>query len=160
MNIVIGADGYGYELKEAVLAHLRERGDVQVEDVGVASADGATPYYQTADEAAARVARGDVERAILICGTGMGMCIIANKHPGVFAAVCENVEAAEKSRSINNSNVLTLGGMVTSPADGVRIVDAWLATDFAQGWNPDIQSFLRRSMDDIAEFERRTFQDS
>lgn len=160
MNIAIGADGFGYELKEAVLAHLSQRDDVQVEDMGIASADADTPYYQTADAVAARVARGEVDRGILFCGTGMGMCIIANKHPGVFAAVCENVDAAARSRSINNSNVLTLGGMVTLPADAARIVDAWLATDFTQGWEPDIQSWLRRSMDDIAELERETFKRS
>lgn len=160
MNIALGADGYGYELKRAVLAHLRQRGDVRVDDVGIASADADTPYYQTANIVAARVSSGEVERGILICGTGMGMSIIANKHAGVFAAVCENVKAAENSRSINNSNVLTLGGMVTSPADAARIVDAWLDTEFTQGWSSDIQSWLRRSMDDIAELEERTFKDS
>ncbi|MEM9490170.1 MAG: RpiB/LacA/LacB family sugar-phosphate isomerase [Myxococcota bacterium] len=155
---MLGADSYGYSLKEALRAHLLGRSDMRITDVSPQSADADAPYYKTADAVASRVARGEFERGILVCGTGMGMCIIANKHPGVFAAVCENVEAAVKSRSINNSNVLTLGGFVTQPDDAVQIVDAWLAAEFTQGWEPDLQSWLRTSMDDIAEFERQVFQ--
>lgn len=69
---------------------------------------------------------GRAERALLVCGSGMGMAIVANKAPGVYAAVCENVEAARKARSINNSNVLTLGEMVTSAELAQEIVKVWL----------------------------------
>ena len=79
---------------------------------------------------ASRVSRGEVGRGILVCGTGMGMAIIANKFPGVYAAVCENRTAAERARSINNSNVLTLGGFVTPPEEAKEIVEAWLMTEF------------------------------
>ncbi|MEM9452775.1 MAG: RpiB/LacA/LacB family sugar-phosphate isomerase [Myxococcota bacterium] len=158
LNIVLGADKYAYALKEALREYLMGRDDVHVTDVGVGSADADIPYYKTADAVGARVAGGEFERGILVCGTGMGMCIIANKHPGVFAAVCENVEAAVKSRSINNSNVLTLGGFVTPPAEAIKIVDAWLAAKFTQDFEPDLQSWLRGSMDDIAEIERQVFR--
>lgn len=157
-GIVLGADAYGYELKEALREHLVRRGDMRIVDASVQATDADTPYYKTADTVATRVARGEFERGILVCGTGMGMCIIANKHPGVFAAVCENVDAAVKSRSINNSNVLTLGGFVTQATEAIQIVDAWLAAEFTQGWEPELQSWLRSSMDDIATFERRVFK--
>ena len=87
----------------------------------------------------------------------MGMAIIANKFPGVYAAVCENTHAAEKSRSINNANVLTLGGMFTTPQLAQEILNTWLSTDFAQGWDPAIQAWLENSLTEIAELESTQF---
>lgn len=156
-DVVIGGDAYGFRLKEAVKKHLRDRG-LQVEDVGVHRADEERAYYDVAAEVASRVSRGDVDRGILVCGTGMGMAIIANKSAGVYAAVCENRAAAERSRSINNSNVLTLGGLVTSEDAVGEIVDAWLDTEFAAGWDPPIQEFLRDSVGEIRSLERRAFR--
>lgn len=155
LRIALGADGYGYELKARLQTHLENRGDVVVTDAGVQSLQGDTPYYKTAYRVGTEVARGAIHRGILVCGTGMGMCIMANKIPGVFAAVCENKEAAIKSRSINNSNILTLGGFVTSPADSIEIVDAWLSTEFTHGWEPEIQEWLRDSMGEIREIEQQ-----
>ncbi len=152
MNIAIGCDAYGYALKEVVKQRLAERG-ICVEDLGVHEERETRAYYEVAFEAASRVARGEVDRAVLVCGTGMGMAIVANKLPGVYAAVCENRKAAEHARSINNANVLTLGGMVTPPETAGEILDAWLDTDFASGWEPSIQDFLCRSMADIRALE-------
>ena len=87
----------------------------------------------------------------------MGMAIIANKYPGVYAAVCENIHAAEKARSINNSNVLTLGGLFTTSLLAQDIVEAWLNTEFTQGWDLEIQTWLENSMQDIAELETEQF---
>lgn len=155
MTIVLGCDGYGFELKEACRAFLSQRG-LAVSDLSPEKDQ--RPYYDTAQEAARRVASGEFERAVLVCGTGMGMAIMANKYPGVYAAVCENAEAARKSRSINNSNVLTLGGFVTSPEVMREIVAAWLDTDFTQDWPSDVQGWLRGSMADIAAMERARFK--
>jgi ribose 5-phosphate isomerase B len=157
MKVAIGADSYGLELKEAIKAHLGTKSNVTVEDLGVDSSGSQTPYYETASDVAKRVGNGLADRGILVCGTGMGMCIIANKHPGVFAAVCENAFAAEKSRSINNSNVLTLGGFVTTPTMAKEIVDIWLNTEFTQGWDAGIQAWLQNSMGDIHELEQKQF---
>ncbi len=159
MKIALGADSYGLDLKEAIKAHLCSKRNVTVEDLGVDRQASETPYYQTASEVAKRVSDGSADRGILVCGTGMGMCIIANKHPGVFAAVCENSVAAEKSRSINNSNVLTLGGFVTTPTVATEIVDTWLNTEFTQGWRPDIRDWLKDSMGEIDKLEQRQFSD-
>ena len=155
-KVLIGADSYGFRLKEAVKKHLEQRG-LEVEDVGVHGAEEGRAYYDVAAEVASQVSQGNAERGLLVCGTGMGMAIIANKAPGVYAAVCENPTAAEHSRSINNSNVLTLGGLVTSEERAGEIVDAWLDTEFTSGWDAPIQVFLRNSVREIRSIERRTF---
>ena len=157
MKIVIGADSYGFNLKEAVKKHLQVK-EIEVEDVGVSNPNTETPYYQIASEVAQRVGNKKADRGILVCGTGMGMSIIANKHPYIYAAVCETTYAAEKSRSINNSNVLTLGGFITTPQMAQEIVDTWLKTEFAQGWEKPIQEWLHNSMKDIRKIEKQQFE--
>ena len=101
-KIIIGSDKSGFQLKEAVKAHLVEAG-YEVTDAGSQSEENAMFYYEAAENVAPRVGGGEFEKGILICGTGMGMSIVANKHKGVYAAVCENTYAAEKSRAINNA---------------------------------------------------------
>ena len=158
MKIVLGADPYGFNLKEAIKKFLQDKElelGLELEDVGVNDSSETTPYYQVASQVATRVGNHQADRGILICGTGMGMAIIANKHPNVYAAVCENAYAAEKSRSINNANVLTLGGFITTPHVAQDIVDTWLNTRFTQGWEPSIQEWLENSMKDIAEIEKQ-----
>lgn len=151
-KIVLGCDGFGFELKEAVRQHLQAARH-EVVDLGVRSPDEPQPYYEIAAQAARRLVSGDAWRAVLVCGTGMGMAIIANKFSGVYAAVCENRQAAVHARSINNANVLTLGGMVTPAGTARDIVDSFLATEFAAGWDPPIQEFLHKSMPAIRELE-------
>lgn len=156
MKIVLGADGYGFHLKQEIKNYLVEKG-LNIEDVGVKDSDAQTPYYQTASEVARQVASQQVERGILVCGTGMGMAIIANKHPGIYAAPCENTETARMSRSINNANILTLGGLITTPQVAQNIVDVWLSTKFTQGWEAPVQEWLHHSMKDIAQIEAQQF---
>lgn len=157
MQLLMGADRLGFPLKAPMKAYLHNKGYI-IEDVGVEHDQQSTPYYQIASQVAHKVAQGEVERAILICGTGMGMAIIANKHPGIYAAVCESQFAAEKSRSINNANILTLGALVTTEAVAKQIVDVWFSTKFTQGWEPEIQSWLIESMTDIVAFEQKAFK--
>ena len=156
MKIALGADGYGFDLKQEIKNYLVEKG-LEIEDVGINDADAPTPYYQTASEVAKQMANRQVDRAILICGTGMGMAIIANKHPGIYAAPCENTGTARMSRSINNSNILTLGGLITTPRVAQDIVDVWLNTEFTQDWESPIQAWLHNSMKDIAQLETQQF---
>ena len=158
-KVLIGCDSYGFRLKEAIKTHLHRRG-LDVQDVGVHSETGDRAYYQVAAEVASRVSRREVERGILVCGTGMGMAIIANKTPGAYAAVCENPAAAKHARSINNANILTLGGTVTSVEKVAEIIDAWLDTEFAAGWDPPIKEFLRSSMGEIRLLEQSAFRPS
>ena len=156
MKIVLGADSYGFDLKQTIKSALLDQGH-DIQDIGIQTSDAETPYYQTAAEVAKLVSTQQVERGILVCGTGMGMAIIANKFPGVYAAVCENTHAAEKSRSINNANVLTLGGMFTTPILAQDILKVWLDTPFAQGWEPGIQSWLETSLQEITALEKEQF---
>ncbi|HSF08182.1 MAG TPA: RpiB/LacA/LacB family sugar-phosphate isomerase [Nitrospirales bacterium] len=156
MKIGVGADPFGLELKEAVKRHVLTLGHVCV-DVG-GTTDEARPYYEVAHELAGKVGSGECDRGILVCGTGMGMAIIANKHPNVYAAVCEDPSTATKARSINNANVLTMGGMVTASYKAKEIVDAFLTTEFKSGWDEEIQSFLDRSMVDIQRIESEEFK--
>lgn len=157
MKIFLGADSYGFDLKQAVKNYLLDQG-LDVEDLGIKESNEQTPYYQTASKVARSVADGTGNRGILICGTGMGMAIIANKHQGIYAAVCENTEAARMSRSINNSNILTLGGFVTKPQIAQEILDIWLNTEFTEGWDSSIQNWLHNSMEDIAQIEVEKFR--
>jgi len=157
MRIAIGADSYGLPLKETVKEYLVNK-DFEITDLGVAQSDDDTPYYRIADDIAKRVNNKEFNRAILVCGTGMGMAIIANKHPGIFAAVCETPFASEKSRSINNSNILTLGALITTSTVANEIVDAWLNTEFTERWDTSVQEWLRKSMDDISSLERDQFR--
>jgi len=157
MKIGLGADPFGLELKEAVKRHLLT-GGYECVDLG-GSADEARTYYDVAHELARKVGSGECDRGILVCGTGMGMAIIANKHPHVYAAVCEDPSAAAKARSINNANVLTMGGMVTASYKAKEIVDVFLTTHFRSGWDDEIQVFLDRSMAEIQRIESEEFKD-
>lgn len=156
MRIIVGSDFYGFSLKESVKEYLQNSG-YKVIDCGVDNTENVTPYYSIASSVAQRIINGEFERGILVCGTGMGMSIIANKHPGIYASVCENTFAAEKSRSINNSNVLTLGAMVTTDSVAKGIVDVWLKTEFTEGWDISIKNWLQNSVDEISSFEEKQF---
>lgn len=156
MKIGLGADPFGLELKEVVKQHLVAL-HYECVDIGT-TANRARPYYEVAHELAKKVGAGEFDRGVLVCGTGMGMAIIANKHPKVYAAVCEDPTAAAKARSINNANIVTLGGMVTAPYKGKEIVDAFMTTEFKSGWEEALQMFLDRSMVEIQQIESEEFK--
>jgi ribose 5-phosphate isomerase B len=129
MKIGIGADDAALELKGVLVEHLEELG-YEVEDYGLKDGD---DYPDVAVEVAEAVARGEHERAILCCGTGLGMSITANKVPGVRAAQCHDAYSAERARKSNNAQVLTMGQRVIGPEAAKTVLDAWLASEFAGG---------------------------
>lgn len=131
MRVALGADHGGYRLKEAIKGWLDELG-VAYEDFGAHSLD-SVDYPDYARAVAERVASGDFDRGILVCGTGIGMAIAANKVPGVRAALCHDVFSARATREHNDSNVLTLGERVVGPGLARAIVEAWLGTEFGGG---------------------------
>ncbi|OPY07708.1 MAG: Ribose-5-phosphate isomerase B [Syntrophaceae bacterium PtaB.Bin095] len=130
-GIIIGADHAGFHLKEAIKAHLTRRG-LAVTDVGTAGPD-PVDYPLHGAEAAARVSSGEFARCILICGSGIGMAIVANKFPDVRAAVCLDEDTARLGRLHNDLNVLCLAARKTEPARAEKIVDTWLETAFEGG---------------------------
>jgi ribose 5-phosphate isomerase B len=131
MRIAVGADVNGYELKEVVKAHLIALGH-DVVDFGVES-DQDVDYPEVAEPVARAVARGEVERAVLVCGTGLGMAIVANKVSGVRAAPVTDPYSAERAIRSNDAKVLCLGGLVTGRNVAPLLVDHWLSGEFAGG---------------------------
>lgn len=130
--IAIASDLSGYPLKRELAAHLRERQDTSVLDLGIESEDRPAPYFEQAPKVARAIQEGKAERGILVCGTGQGMAIVANKHRGIYACVVTDVFSAERARIVNNANVITMGGWVTAPFLAKEIVDAWLSVAFTQ----------------------------
>ncbi|MCO6401439.1 MAG: ribose 5-phosphate isomerase B [Verrucomicrobia bacterium] len=131
MKMVIGADHGGIELKERVKGLLAERG-VAVEDIGAFSAE-SVDYPDYAQGVAQRVADGEADQGVLICKTGIGMSMAANRHPGVRAALVLTPEMARLAREHNNANVLTLGAVTTDAKALPGILDAWFAASFEGG---------------------------
>lgn len=153
-SIIIGSDLSGFKLKEAVKAHLQEKG-YEVTDAGTQSEDAGQMYYVVAEAVGKRMSRGEFEKGILICGTGMGMSIVANKFPHVYAAVCENTFAAEKARAINDANVLTMGGWITGETVGLAITDTFLETEFTQNLEEWRANNLRKAREEVKKIEER-----
>jgi len=131
IRIAVGSDHAGFALKESVRHYLVSRG-YDVEDCGVHSEEPAD-YPDSAEKVAVRVSRHEVERGVLICGTGLGVAIAANKVPGVRAATCNNTLLARFAGEHNDANILTMGGRIVDEAQAQRILDAWLGAKFAGG---------------------------
>ncbi len=129
--IIIGADHGGFEMKQAVVAHLRARG-IGYEDIGTHSAE-SVDYPDYAHRVAAGVVSGEFACGILCCTSGVGMSIAANRHPGVQAAIALDTEDAALIRQHNNVNVLCLSGRKTGNEEALAIIDAWLETPFEGG---------------------------
>lgn len=129
MKIAIGADHGGFLLKEEVKKHLESQG-YSVTDFGTYSED-STDYNEYAIKVAQGVSTGDFERGILVCGTGIGMSIMANKVDGVRAALVHDLFTAKATRLHNDTNVLTMGGRVIGGGLALEIVDMWVGTEFS-----------------------------
>jgi ribose 5-phosphate isomerase B len=129
VKIAAGADHAGFSLKTAVVKHLRARGH-EVVDFGTDSETVSVDYPSYGHRVAATVAGGAAERGVLVCGTGIGMCITANRHAGVRAADCVTPYLAEMSRRHNDANVLCLGGRILSADEALAITEVWMATPF------------------------------
>ena len=132
MNIAVGCDHAGYVLKPVVMDCLARNPEVRLLDFGTHSEE-RVDYPDIALEAARAVSEGKADCGVLLCGTGIGMAIAANKIKGIRAAACNDVESARMARAHNNLNVLTLGGRVLAPGQVPGILDAWLTTLFEGG---------------------------
>ncbi len=144
--IALGCDHGGYELMQAVKAHLDELG-LAYQDFGTFSAD-SCDYPVYAEKAARAVASGACDRGILICGTGIGISISANKIKGIRAALCSDCYSAEMTRRHNDANMLAMGARVLGEGLALKIVDTFLTTDFEGGRH-------KRRVDLITELENK-----
>ena len=131
MKLAIGSDKSGFAVKEAVKAYLNEAG-VEYDDLGTVDLNDVHPYYRVAGDVAPLVQNGTYEKAVLICGTGAGMCVVSNKFKGVHAVACEGVYSAKMARAINNANVLCMGGWIVGPEMAIEMVKTFLATEWCQ----------------------------
>ena len=131
MKVVIGSDHGGFALKKVVLELLENLGH-EIQDIGCYTLD-SVDYPDFADQVSEKVISGEADRGILICGTGIGMSMAANKHQGIRAALCSEQYTAHMSREHNDANVLCMGERVTGSGVAEEIVRTWLATPFGGG---------------------------
>lgn len=131
MKIALGADHGGYELKNEIRTHLEAQG-IEVIDFGTHSKD-SVDYPRFGFLVGDAVTRGEADLGIVVCGTGLGISMAANKVPGIRAAVCTETYSARMAREHNNANILALGGRVTGVGLALDIVDIFVKTPFAGG---------------------------
>ncbi|CAI8615540.1 unnamed protein product [Vicia faba] len=162
IKIIAGADDFGTPLKDALISHLRSL-NIETEDLGTSS------YYSAGAEVGRRVSQSKSSssspeiRGIVVCGTGAGVSIFANKFPGVFATTCLTPSDAINARSINNSNVIAFSGKYTSSETAIEIVNTWLKTPFKAAcpandnkpWPEEIENFLDKSLIEMPEIGKR-----
>lgn len=155
MKLAIGADPFAYGLKKAVAQHLKNRG-VEVMDM---DSYAETPYYEVAEKAAREISAGNADGAVLFCGTGAGMAIVANKICGLRAVCVESVFAAKKAKAINDANAITMGAMIVGEAMACEMVDAWLDTKFAEGFE-QLHEFLESARGQVGKIDAANRADS
>jgi ribose 5-phosphate isomerase B len=131
VKIAIGSDHGGFELKEAIKSVLVER-NISIDDLGTDNGN-SVDYPDFGEKVARKVSSGDAEKGVLVCGTGIGMSIVANKFPRVRAALATDVFMAKMAKQHNNANILVLGGRVIDESEAREMVAAWLDSSFEGG---------------------------
>lgn len=151
MKVVIDCDDAAVSLKKILVEHLQNRG-VEVVDLDYASHKEGAMYPEIGYNLALKIKNKEFDRGILICGTGLGMAMIANKVETVFAGVCHDVFSAERLRKSNDAQVLTMGERVIGPELAKTIIDAWLKSEFQGGGSiPKVEQ--------MRELERKSFSE-
>ena len=161
-QLLVGADFAGFPLKEAVVAHLKEKGWT-ITDVGVLSEDDNDTdnmFHRVGLRVGAMISEGEFERALLFCGTGMGIHIAASKCPRVHAGVVESVPAALRAITGNGVNVLSMGAFYVAPKMGCDIADAYLGAELGSGyeWWPNFYEFHKLAMDELDAFDYEAYK--
>ncbi len=131
MKVAFAADHGGYKLKDALVSHLREKG-IETVDFGTNSPD-SCDYPDYADPLCRAVASGECDLGVLVCSTGLGMSMAANKHRGIRAACCSETVSVALTRSHNNANVLCLGAFIVGEHTACEMVDLFISTPFSEG---------------------------
>ncbi|MFS0751277.1 ribose 5-phosphate isomerase B [Oceanobacillus sp. 1P07AA] len=145
MKIGIGSDHNGFDLKEAINRYLSGT-EHEIVDYGCYSCN-AVDYPDVAYEVSEAISKEEIDRAILICGTGIGVCIAANKYPGIRAALAHDVYSAERAQLSNNAQVITLGAQIIGEEVAIKVVEAYLNVSWAEG--------SKRKVDKITENENK-----
>lgn len=133
LMIAVGSDHAGFALKQKLMAHLKERG-IEYRDYGTYTEE-SCDYPDFAEAVSQAIISGEADRGLLICGTGIGISIAANRHREIRAALCGDCFSAEATREHNDANVLALGARVTADGLAIKILDTFLDTPFSNGAN-------------------------
>jgi len=149
MKIAIGCDHNGLELKNVIIQLLKEK-RIEFEDFGTMPKE-PIDYPDIAEKVASSILQGKHGRGILICGTGLGMAIAANKVRGIRAATCHDIYSAERSRKSNNAQILTMGALIIGPELAKKLIEAWLVSEFQGGDS-------KRKVKKIMEIEKRNLE--
>ena len=159
--VLVGADFAGFPLKEAVVKHLKKKG-WKVTDIGVKSANEENPemFHRIGLKVGAKIAEGEFERALLFCGTGMGIHIAASKCPHVHCGVVESVPAALRAITGNGVNVLSMGAFYVAPQMGMDIADAFLEHSLGDGYEnwKNFYEFHKLAIDELEAFDYEEFK--
>ena len=158
MKIAIASDKSGFAVKEAVKAYLTEAG-YETDDLGTTDPEKVVPYYACAAKVAPLVADGTYEKALLICGTGAGMSIVANMYRGVYAAACEGIYTARMARAINNANILCMGGWVVGPELAIEMTKTFLTTQWCENLEDWRAANMHRFAGEISKIEEQIYGD-
>jgi len=156
MKIILGSDKSGFTLKEFIKAYFDEN-KIEYIEIGTTDINAPFPFFAVAPAACEMLQKGEADRAILVCGTGMGMNQVANKYKGVRAAVAESLYAAKMCRAVNDSNVLCMGGWITAPEMGLEMAKTFLATGFTEGLEEWRQDFLINAKREFGVIEDRIY---
>lgn len=157
MKLAIGSDKSGFRLKEFIKEYLKKE-NYDFEDLGTQDIDSPKPFFEVASKVAPLVAEKKYDKAILICGTAMGMSIVSNKYKGVYAAAVESVYAARMARAINDANILCMGGWIIGNEMGQEMVKQFLNTEFLQGLEEWRQKFLVNADKRVKEIEEKRYE--
>lgn len=160
-KVLVAADIAGADLKNAVVAHLEKKG-WEVTDVGVKTSDEENPemFHRIGLRVGAMIAEKEFERALIFCGTGMGIHIAASKCPHVHAAVCESIPSALRCITGNNCNVLAMGGHYVAHATGIAMAEAFLYNNFGDGYE-DVKNFYefhKLAYDELEAFDYEEYK--
>ncbi|HML69532.1 MAG TPA: RpiB/LacA/LacB family sugar-phosphate isomerase [Clostridia bacterium] len=156
MKVALGSDKSGFLLKEAIKQYLKDNG-IPFDDLGTTDLDSPKGYFVVAPLVAGKVQAGEYDRAILICGTGAGMSVVANKFKGVYAVACESVYTARMARAINNAQILCMGGWIVAPEMGVKMAEAFLTTEWLQDLEDWRKTWLTGASATVRELEETLF---
>lgn len=157
MKFAIGTTRAGLALKKDIIEHLSSQGH-SVDDLGMKEDGEFVPYHKSAAAVAKAISEGKYEKAVIICGTGAGSVITANKFPGVYAVHCTSIYEAEKASAINGANVIVFGEWLTPGPHAKEIINAWLDTPFGEGFEPQWQDFLDNCRKEISDMEKDLFK--
>lgn len=157
-KIIIGSDPWGLILKNAIKEYLMGK-EYEIIDIGMHNTEKPMDYFKVSSLAAQKIQKGEANKGILFCGTGMGVAIVANKFKGIYASVVESEYTAKMSKVVNNANILSMGAMIISEHKAKMAVDLWLNTKHTEGFDLEMSEFLKNSLIEIKKIEEIEFKD-